>query len=164
MRHLLLALMLGAAFAASADDEKFRMKSDQASTGTLLKRDASISSLPFDKTYDQLTEAQKDQLRGIYEHMGPEDEPPFPKYGLKNLFRGLEQVQTYAQARGLLDVRVMVGPDGVPQNVSVYATPDRDLAKAVAFLLLKEKYKPALCAGKPCAQEFPFRVKFEMHL
>lgn len=164
MRKLLLVLMLGAAFTAHADDDKFRMKADQADTGSHLKRDTAISSLPFDKTYEQLTEAQKNQLRGVYEHMGPADEPPFPVHGLKHLFKGLEEVQRRLAVRGRLDVRVMVGPDGEPQDVKIYETPDPDLAKAVAFLLLKEKYKPALCEGKPCSQEFPFRVLFEMNL
>ena len=29
--------------------------------------------------------------------------------------------------------------------------------KAISYVLIKAKYKPARCNGQPCAMEFPFR-------
>ena len=39
-------------------------------------------ALPYDRSYEQLTPEQKAVVRAEYDSVGPNDEPPYPKYGL----------------------------------------------------------------------------------
>jgi hypothetical protein len=32
----------------------------------------------------------------------------------------------------------------------------------VATVLVMQKYKPAMCKGQPCTQEYPFRVDMKL--
>jgi hypothetical protein len=37
--------------------------------------------------------------------------------------------------------------------------PSVDAARIVAYVLVKTKYKPAVCHGVPCIMDFPFSIK-----
>jgi hypothetical protein len=56
---------------------------------------------------------------------------------------------------------VRVDENGEPQQTSVFSTPSQRISKEAVTVLMKTKYKPATCAGKPCTSEFPFMAKFE---
>ena len=55
---------------------------------------------------------------------------------------------------------MQVDAKGVAQSVSVIASPDSDMTRVAAGVLMLETYKPALCAGQPCAMAFPVRMEF----
>jgi hypothetical protein len=38
------------------------------------------------------------------------------------------------------------------------------MTKAMASVLMLEKYKPAVCGGSPCQMQFPFRMNFHVEL
>jgi hypothetical protein len=160
MRFAALLFVLAA---SAAHAEEYRLKSAEPVTGTLIKRDAAIGGLPFNKPYADLSDEDKARIRGIYEHMAPDDEPPFPLRGFTRLFRQIEVLQRKLRVNGMLDMSVVVGADGLGQTVNVYQSPDDELARSVSYLLMQEKFKPALCHGQPCSQEFPFRINFTMH-
>jgi hypothetical protein len=162
---LRIALVLGALLALPAclaQAQEYRMKAEDARTGSLLKRESARLSLPPDKTYAELPEADKARLRGMYESMGPDDEPPFPARGYRSLMRAMSAVQEKLQVAGTVDMGVIVGPDGRASEIKVYGSSDPQLTTVIASVLVLEKYKPALCAGKPCVQEFPFRMQFTL--
>jgi hypothetical protein len=142
--------------------QEYRMKEDDPRTGTLLKRDNTRLSLPPEKTYAELSDADKARLRGMYENMAPDDEPPYPARGYRGLMRAMAAVQEKLQVVGSVDMGVMVGRDGRASEVKVYGSSDPQLTTVVANVLVLEKYKPALCHGVPCAQEFPFRMQFTL--
>jgi hypothetical protein len=148
--------------ACVASSQEYRMKESDARTGTLLKRDAARVTLPPDKTYPELSEADKARLRSLYEQMGPEDEPPFPARGYGPLMRAMSTVQRKLHIEGMVDIGVIVGLDGRASQVKVYGSPDPQLTTVVANVLMLEKYKPALCRGTPCVQEFPFKANFTL--
>jgi hypothetical protein len=158
-------LAIGALLALStclARAEDYRIKESDPLTGTLLRRDAARFSMPPDKTYDELSESDKSRLRNLYEQMEPGDEPPFPARGVGTLMRAMASVQRKLHVEGLVDIGVIVGPDGRANQVKVYSSPDPQLTTVVANVLMLEKYKPALCHGAPCTQEFPFRANFTL--
>ena len=66
-----------------------------------------------------------------------------------------------AIGEGDLFMTVRVDENGEPQSTSIYATPSPRVSKEAAAVLMKAKYKPGTCAGKPCTSEFPFTAKFE---
>jgi hypothetical protein len=157
--------VLGAVLALStclACAQEYRMKEEDSRTGTLLKRDNATLSLPPDKTYAELSDTDKARLRSQYENMGPDDEPPFPARGYRTLVRAMSAVQERLQVAGAVDMGVIVGADGRASEIKVYGSSDPQLTTVIANVLVLEKYKPALCRGTPCVQEFPFRMNFSL--
>ena len=55
---------------------------------------------------------------------------------------------------------VRIDENDAAQSVQAYRTPDDRVTKAVAFVLMKTDYKPAKCAGNPCAMDYLFEVDF----
>lgn len=148
---------------AQTAEQKYHLKENEASTGTLLKRDVVFSSLPYNKPYADLSDEDKHKLRSAYEHMDADDEPPFPQRGYKTIFQALAQIQRKMHIDGALDLGVVIAPDGNASGVKVYQSPDPEVTRVVSTLLMLEQYKPALCHGQPCSQELPFRASFTMH-
>ena len=128
------------------------------STGTILKKDIRWNSkVPLNKTYEELTQEQKAELHKMYESLAPGDEPPFPAEGIKPIFTAIKNAQRVLQARGQLDMKVTVGPDGKAIKVddvgSVKAGQMTEIAKQA---LMQTTYKPAMCSGQPCTMQYRF--------
>jgi hypothetical protein len=136
------------------------------STGTLLKRRLKWkSSIPLNKTYEELTPEQKAEFHSLYESIPEGSEPPYPVRGLGPVFKAIQQGQDIMQARGLLDYSVSVGADGKATYVASHSElggPNaREMSNYVASVFMLAKYKPAVCEGKPCAMQFPFKLKLD---
>ena len=136
------------------------------STGTIIKKNLRWrSKIPLNKTYEQLNPEQLAELRGMYESLADGDEPPFPAKGLNGVFREIKQGQDVLQARGELKFNVTVGPDGVATDVEDFGTVGganaHEMTNYVAAILMKAPYKPAMCQGKPCTMQFPFKLKLD---
>lgn len=157
------APVLGALLALSAClacAHESRPKEGDAPAGTLLRRDNARLGLPPDKTYAELSGTDKARVRAMYDNMAPGDEPPFPARGYRGLLRAMSAVQAQLQVAGTVDMGVIVDADGRASEIKVYGTCDPQLTTAIASVLVLETYKPALCHGMPCTQEFPFRMQF----
>jgi hypothetical protein len=63
--------------------------------------------------------------------------------------------------RGDLTIFVNVNSKGEETGVRIIQYDYIDFAKAVSYVLVPAKYKPAICCGKPCKLEFPFRLAFK---
>jgi len=136
---------------------QYKLKAEER-TGSHLRRDGAIGSIPFDKTYAQLSDEQKALVRAPYESMAPDDEPPFPRHGLKRVYEAIAQIRRRVHMEGIFDAGVMVGPDGKASEVRVYKSPDEEVTRILANLLVLQEYKPPLCHGVPCSQEYAFKV------
>lgn len=123
---------------------------------------ASGSSVPYEKGYKDLTPAEKAQVRSMYGMLHPDDEPPYPESGTKAIYTWISEAQQSAQVKGLLSMDVLVDAQGNASSVKVYLSPDEALTKFASFVVMKAKYKPAICQGKPCAMSFPYNIKFSL--
>jgi hypothetical protein len=130
-------------------------------TGSLLKKGLIWDSkIPLNKTYGEFTAKQKADLIGMYVSMEPGDEPPFPVEGVKPIFNALKKAQYKIKARGELNFAVTVGADGKATKVEDYGSSDKpEMTELAGSILLMTKFKPAVCSGKPCAMQFPFRLR-----
>ncbi|WP_157201476.1 energy transducer TonB [Massilia sp. Root418] len=162
---LILALASAVPLAAAAQTgepaPRHTLKESEPPTGSSIKRNISSGRFPYDKAYADLSDADKALLRANYEDMGPDDEPPFPLRGYKAVFKALYEIQRKLAITGVIDIGIMVDAEGKGTSVKVYRSPDPELTRIVAALMIVEQYKPALCHGQPCTQEFPFKVRFE---
>jgi hypothetical protein len=46
--------------------------------------------------------------------------------------------------------------------VTLFGAPDAAMSRFATQVLMEQKFKPALCAGVPCAMGFPFSVSFSL--
>jgi hypothetical protein len=120
--------------------------------------------VPANKTYAQLTPEEKLVVKESYEKMAKDDEPPYPLHGAEGIFRASEALQHKLLVRGELDLAVTIDSHGTATLVEVFKSPDAELTKAMASVLMLEKYKPAICKGSPCQMKFPFRVVYRVTL
>lgn len=138
---------------------RYSLKQDTADTGTNIKRSVvERSAIPLNRRYEQLTADERALVKSQYESMAADDEPPFPAYGLAPIYKAIADAQQNLLARGPLTLFVNVDAQGVAQSVSVIASPDARMAAAAAQALMRHPYKPARCAGQPCAMDYPFRM------
>ncbi|NHZ89736.1 hypothetical protein F2P45_12040 [Massilia sp. CCM 8733] len=80
--------------------------------------------------------------------------------GNGHVLSAIQKINARDPSYGLLSMIVMVDSEGNAQSVNVYVTPDAKLSEMAGFVAMKEKYKPARCAGKPCAMPFPYTMTF----
>lgn len=130
-------------------------------TGTLLRKEMRwTSKIPLNKTYGELTPAQKKELHSMYESMPFGDEPPYPIDGMKPVFNAIKAGQEKLLARGVLNIAVTVKPDGTAKEVvDLGSTKNAEMTQFAAAVLMMTKFKPAICKGLPCESQFPINLK-----
>ena len=119
------------------------------------------SPYPLKKRYADFTPDEKAALRAMYEGMPESDEPPFPVAGMRYIVDDVATIAGKLDAKGFLSIHVSVDAKGNATGVKVMNTPSVEVAKAIAYVLVKAKYKPAICDGSPCESEFPFRFQLQ---
>jgi hypothetical protein len=130
-------------------------------TGSSIRRDSLTgSAVPLDKPYAELTPEEKRIVKVWYLGMPEEDEPPYPSHGLLPELSAAKRAQENLNIGGSVYLVVTIDSTGVPTGVDVVKSPDPELTKAIADILMVERFKPAICHGVPCKMEYPFRAEF----
>jgi hypothetical protein len=117
-------------------------------------------AVPPDKSYEELTAYEKQVVKSRYDKMADGDEPPYPIDGTKKLIAGANQLARRYQPEGVLSLVVDIDEHGTPTAVSALQSPGTDFTRAVATLLMVQKYKPAVCSGQPCKMQYPFSINY----
>lgn len=141
---------------------KHVFKEDYEKLNPWIKADAAVGTLPFDKAYHQMTKDEQQRVKGGYDMLYEGDEPPYPVRGLKEMFITFHKAASLWQATGLLRMDVLVDSEGNAESVTVYAAPYPDMKRLAAQIVMAEKYKPAICSGKPCAMAYPYKIEFKL--
>ena len=135
----------------------------QPGTGSRIRRELVKMVIPAEKRYDELTPDQKAKFRAHFSNLADTDEPSYPVNGLRPLAEEMVLALAYGPVgKGALFMTVHVDEHGEPSKTAVYETPDSRVSRTVASVLMKTKYKPAQCKGKPCSSEFPFTALFDV--
>ncbi len=159
MSACLLAGLMQAAAAADLPRKQFELRVEE--TGTRFGRAAMTSpGLPLNRRYAELDEREKALVRANYEGMPEADEPPFPAEGLLPLMTTLQIGAERGYPKGLMAVVVDVDSTGRVQHAQTYGKVDADFARFAASVLARTPFKPAVCAGKPCAMQYVLRIEF----
>lgn len=122
--------------------------------------------LPLDKSYEQLTNEQRQLYRSWYSGLGTNDDPPFPEGGLMKLFERTVSMH-YPQAghfanhynvEGLYFILVHVDEHGRAHSAEISEVgnfePDEFVKRFLGTVFLSQKYRPGRCNGIPCAMDF----------
>jgi hypothetical protein len=138
---------------------RYKLKQDQPNTGSHILRDKVIgNSIPLNRRYGEMTAEERRKVKDLYEAMPEADEPPFPIDGLTPVYEAVAKIVQKLQARGDMTLVVNVDASGQATGVQVLKAAEPELTRAVASILILTKYKPAVCAGAPCAMAYPFRI------
>jgi hypothetical protein len=159
---LVFVATLSAAWAspgAAAERPEYTTREDV--TGSNIRRTVWTTSLPMDKTYVQLDEAQKGLLKSQYLPMDAKDEPPFPVDGLGKLFTTIGKGAAALHTWGNISVILRISSSGEAVSAAVLAADDEDLGRFAAQVGMLTRFKPAICNGQACAMDFPIRINFE---
>jgi hypothetical protein len=168
-RLLLSALLTFAVVApdSSAQGSKaepepiYALDEPQPLTGSILiQKQITRSTIPLNRTYEQLSPQEKSYVHYWYEYIDEGDEPPYPAKGLLPIYKAIGHARNLAPAQGELFMAVTVDPKGRAKEVQVLKSPGKEISEFVASVLLMTKYKPAVCEGKPCQMAFPLQVEF----
>lgn len=144
-------------------DKTYALSNELAPTGSLIPdKDILGSEVPYNKPWAGLSKKEQRLIRQRYGLLAEDDEPPYPLYGTENIMRAIATGQHQILALGILRMNVMVDSSGTPVSVTVFTSPDPVMTKVASFAVMKEKYKPALCAGTPCAMIFPFSLRMSV--
>lgn len=165
MRNLIfftlsLIAMLTSASAQESRSE-YTIKEPEPRTGSLISRNlVSGSPIAINKRYHELSAEEKARLNSYYDHVEPGDEPPFPEKGLSPMYAALSKAQAKLLVTGELFVVAAIDANGDASQARVLRSPDPEMSKFSASLLLLTKFKPALCGGNPCKMDYPLFFNF----
>ena len=153
-------------FTATAQEAppQYTLKRAPAPGSLNTRTGATSPDLPLNRRYAQLTEGEKAIVRGWYEPLKPGDEPPYPAAGLKPIVEGLVKAQQRLLVEGELFLVATVDSQGHVAAVKAYKTPDPEMTKLVATILVETPFKPAVCDGQPCRMDFPMRQVFKRRM
>jgi hypothetical protein len=162
-----LAVVFGNGIAAScmaqSAQPEYAIKEDAPRTGTHIRRNAiNTQSIALNKRYQELSAEDRAKLHAWWESMPEGDEPPFPDRGLKPVHAAILKGQAKLLAQGELYLIATVDGNGDVSQVKAIGSPSPEMTKFAASVVGLTKFKPAICAGKPCQMDFPFLYKFEI--
>ena len=143
---------------AYEDVAVYSLNPDQPVTGTLIPRSLVTGNVPVDKPYWALSPDQQSLVKAYYESMAASDEPPYPINGLRFVSNAIAHADVSATVEGELVMQVDVSANGDATSVTTVRSPNARISHIAASALQREKYKPAMCRGQPCAMPFVFHV------
>ena len=140
---------------------RYGLKAHEAETGSKFKADELFGSyVPYDVGYARMSAEQKKIVALAYPLMDVQDEPPYPLHGKQTISRMIVDASKENAITGMLHLLVKVGPDGKAQTVTSIGSPSAQITKFASHVVMLEKYKPGMCAGKPCTMIYPFSLEF----
>jgi hypothetical protein len=129
-------------------------------TGTMIERSVITGGrVPADKSYAELSPEQQRMVKADYANLGAADEPPYPLNGLRAISQRIANADVSANVDGELVMQVDVSSSGDATSVTAVHSPNARIASVAAAALQREKYKPAICHGQPCAMPFVYHVE-----
>jgi len=168
--HRLAAVLLGtgallAHFGCTAQKSipEYSIKFENPPIGSHIRRDAMRGSpIPINRSYHELTPEQRATVHRWYENIAPGDEPPFPLDGLKPVHDAVRKVQAKLLVAGELFLIATVEANGEVAQVKAIGSPSPEMTKFASTIVLLTKFKPAVCAGRPCKMDFPLWYSFRV--
>jgi hypothetical protein len=151
---------LGLDIDKQAGKTKYVMHESDPRAGAARRSVVEGASVPLDKSYAEMDAAQRAAVKALYPLMDESDEPPYPLKGQHEIFSWMIKAGSGLGVSGVLTLHVHVTAAGDAESVTIFGSPSKEMSEVATLVMLKEKFKPALCAGKPCPMIFPFAVKF----
>lgn len=157
----LIALMFASTVPAQEAAPNYKLRGDAASALGKFRTLTEGSQIPLNRRYSALSPSERKILNELWENIPEGDEPPFPISGLKPIHAAMAKAQEALSVEGPLDLIASVNAEGEVTEVKAIGSPSPEMTKYAAAVLFNTKFKPAICAGKTCAMQFPFSFLFK---
>ena len=162
---LLVVVLIGSTGSSFAQQPgtgpRYSLRTFAAAGTTPRAGELAIWHAPLDASYADLTPEQRRAFRAAYVGLADGDEPPYPVGGLRGITSRLHERMLGGGFEGDVDVAVTVDAGGSATEVAVRRSPGNASVALVASAAMEARYKPAVCAGTPCAMAFPLVVHFD---
>lgn len=124
----------------------------------------SSAEVPFEAGYTELTAEQQRLVKRDHPILQAADEPPYPLDGLAPFYRDVSAAMYAVPLDGELRLDVMVDAEGQATEVKVLQSPTQTPEYKLLFVTsaMRQKYKPAQCAGAPCAMAYPIHLELRI--
>ena len=147
--------------AAQESTPQYTIKEDGPRTGSgILRNGVTFNLLPINKRYSELSATDRARLHSLWDALPEGDEPPFPAKGLKPVHQALYKAQARLGVEGELHLLATVDAQGDVVEVKTFGSPSPEMTQYAAAVVLRTKFKPAICAGTPCRMDFRFSYEF----
>ncbi|NNC98686.1 MAG: hypothetical protein HKN85_00750 [Gammaproteobacteria bacterium] len=157
---MLFFLVFGHVDARKADEPgRIYKLLGKAPKGTKFKPVDARSPIPFNKSYQQLTDSQRAIYRSYFEGIKDSETPPFPEGGTQVIYKPLIKGHARIGGGGFLALRATVDEKGIVDKVAVYLTPSKKMTDLAIAVLFNTRFEPATCDGEPCEMEYPFEFE-----
>ncbi|GAB4120140.1 MAG: hypothetical protein Fur0014_20610 [Rubrivivax sp.] len=112
------------------------------------------------RTWAELSDEDRAAVQKIQDPaLGPGDEPPYPKNGLRPLMERFHRVRGPKNVP--LRVDFQIGPLGQIEAVAIEGPGvPRDFASKVLTMMQNSGYKPGLCRERLCSRPFTFDLVY----
>lgn len=142
---------------------EYGIKADDAPTGSHITRyEVSPQAVPINRSYDELSAADRARVHRWWDGIPQGDEPPFPAEGLRAIHDPIRQGNRRLKITGELFLLATIEPDGQVSEVKVLRSPSPDMARFASGVVARTPFKPAVCSGRPCRMDFPLRYEFHV--
>ncbi|HEY0064836.1 MAG TPA: energy transducer TonB [Telluria sp.] len=143
------------------DQSSYALASKRPPVGSNLGREreyATMTGVPYDKSYAELSAQQKQTVRLDYPMLHEDDVPPYPAKGKRGASEWLHKAQPPG-ITGKVYLMVLVGADGKAISVKTIASPDDELTRGAVLIMMQETFTPGTCSGKPCQMMYPLHYE-----
>lgn len=141
---------------------EYGVRLESAATGSSVRRyNLAPSPVPINRSFSELSAEERDTVRLWFESLKTSEEPPYPVEGLRPIYAAISRAQQFILTWGRLKARAWIDVTGNVDRIEFFELPDPRLREVVTATLFPMKFKPALCAGRPCEMEFPIDVTFK---
>jgi len=128
--------------------------------GTKIKTVIASSPIPFNKNFAALSSEEQTLFKTRFDDLSITDTPPFPKLGLRALYRPIVEANQAIDAPGSLKLTATVNVNGFVETIKIVNSPDAKLTSVAKTVLLNTRFDPASCNGIACNMEFPLEITF----
>lgn len=112
----------------------------------------------FDTDWRGLNAAHRRAIQIQLGNLAVADEPPYPKAGMGDLLESIRMVAEQLSVDGRLKLVARVGANGDVESLHFEVGQRADFNRYVAALVYQTQFKGAVCAGAPCAMDFPIHL------
>ena len=143
------------------EPKKYVLKEDQPGS-RFMRATVRNMHVPPQLPYARLTPEQQRIVKQSYGVLQTADEPPYPLAGDGAIAQSFVEIQETLLINAEFRFNVLIGEDGKPTGAEIFKAPTPELGRLAASIVMLAKFKPAVCAGKPCAMGYP--VRFQLTL
>ena len=152
-----VALACSASLASAKQDV---LHEDVPETGSNIAKVAMTWPVSISSTYAELAPDERAMVRADYINLGANDEPPYPLYGMKSVLYDMQTIRLGTTDDGHVTLVVRIDASGKPRGFAVLRAPDLGVATVFGWVLMRQSFKPAMCAGQACEGDYVFRYDF----